>query len=273
MAETLEPAAIAAGLRTGTLPQTIRCLASVGSTMDVARELIATLPPEALPALVTADVQTAGRGRMDRRWEAPAGSALLFSLALRPTWLAPERGVALVWMTATALCEAVADLTGLPAALKWPNDLLLPTAAEGLPPYAKAAGILLEASLGQQGIEWAILGCGVNVSWAPPPEAVRYPATSLAAAAGRPFSRLELLQGLLQRLDHWHGRLMAGAEHELFAAWRARLHGIGEPVRVETADGPVTGRAEGVDEAGALLVREQTGALRAVTAGDVGLTP
>lgn len=238
--------------------------------MDVARELLAALGADDLPLLVTAEEQTMGRGRAGRRWEAPAGTALLLSLALRPAWLPPARGVALVWMLAVALCEAVEEVTALQAHLKWPNDLLLPLGG-GAVAYAKAAGILLEAHLGAQRIEWAILGCGVNVGAAPPAEQTRYPATSLAAAAGRPVSRLALLLALLRRLDSWHGRLAAGDDEALFAAWRARLAGIGAPVRVETPAGLVRGIAEGVDRDGGLLVRDDAGALHTVTAGDVGL--
>jgi BirA family biotin operon repressor/biotin-[acetyl-CoA-carboxylase] ligase len=243
--------------------------------MDVARQLLPTLRDEQLPLLVVADLQTAGRGRLGRRWEAPAGAALLLSLALRPAWLRAERGVALVWMAAVALCEATEAVAPIKAALKWPNDLMLPLPDQQPPTAtsAKAAGILLEVGTGARGLEWAIIGCGVNVSAAPPAEATRYPATSLTAASGRPVSRLALLRALLQRLDHWHGALMAGDEAALFAAWRGRLITVGRPVRIETPGGVLEGFAEGVDSDGALLVRDAAGALQAVTAGDVGLLP
>jgi BirA family biotin operon repressor/biotin-[acetyl-CoA-carboxylase] ligase len=280
MADQFDPTSIAADLRTATLPRAIRCYDVVGSTMDVARQLLPALGDEQLPLLVTADLQTAGRGRLGRSWEAPPGGALLLSLALRPAWLRPERGVALVWMAAVALCEAVEAVAPVAAVLKWPNDLLLPLGDEGgKATYAKAAGILLEVGVGAGGLDWAIIGCGVNVSAAPPAGATRYPATSLSAAAGAPVSRLELLRALLRRLDSWHAALMAGAGshdeakplRELFGAWRGRLATLGQRVRVETPGGPVEGFAEGVDSDGALLVRDAAGALRAVSAGDVGL--
>lgn len=297
----LDPAAIAAGLGTREVPRTIRCHGTVGSTMDLARELLTQLDDSQLPALVVADEQTAGRGRMGRPWVAPPGSALLASLALRPTWLPPDRGVALVWMAAVALCEAVEEVTPLRPGLKWPNDLLVaeggardetgplaelsheqtpqapadqyPRAATPQPARAKAAGILLEMTLGAGGIEAAIIGCGVNVSAAPPPEATRYPATSLAAAAGAPVSRLALLRALLRRLDHWHGELRAGRGDALFEAWRARLVTLGRRVRVETPGGVVEGLAEDVERSGALAVRDAAGGCHLVTAGDVGLAP
>lgn len=273
MSEALEPTMITAELRTATLPRTVRCVAEVGSTMDVARELLTQLPASSLPLLVTAELQTMGRGRLGRRWEAPAGTALLCSLAFRPSWLAPEQAVALVWMTAVSLCEAVAATTSLRPSLKWPNDLMLPlrrVGADGLAGRGKAAGIILETSMGARGLEWAIIGCGVNVSSAPPPEATRYPATSLAAA-GSSVSRLELLQTLLRRLDHWHEALRAGRERELFEAWRGWLGGIGEPTLVTTASGAITGVAEGVADSGALLLRDAQGTLHTISSGDVGL--
>lgn len=275
--EALDPTAILAELGTTTLPRSVRCYTTVGSTMDLARESLATLPDEHLPLLITAELQTSGRGRLGRSWEAPSGTALLASLALRPTWLAPERGAALAWMIAVALCAAVEEVTGIRPGLKWPNDLLVPLRATDTgapspaPAWAKAAGLLLEVSLNAQGFDWAIIGFGVNVSAAPPPTATLYPATSLVEAAGAPVSRLALLRALLRQLDHWHARLIAGDEAALFAAWRARLLTLGQQVSIETANGTVVGSAEDVDRAGGLLVRDATGTLHLITTGDVGL--
>lgn len=284
--DRLTPELILRDLGTTTLPSSVYCYDTVGSTMDLAREWLSRHPEDPGPALITAEVQTSGRGRLGRRWEAPAGAALLTSLALRPSWLAPERLVTLVWMVAVALCEAIETVTTLRPALKWPNDVLLPTgpaettptipgngqdAAKVQPGWAKTAGILLEVSLGAQGLDWAIIGCGINVSAAPPPEASSYPATSIAAAAGAPVARLELLRAFLRRLDHWYTRIGAGDEAALFLAWRARLITLGREVRVETPGGPVTGRAEDVDETGALHVRDGAGNLHVIATGDVGL--
>jgi BirA family biotin operon repressor/biotin-[acetyl-CoA-carboxylase] ligase len=245
----------------------VRCYAQVGSTMDVARELLGSVADEELPLLVQADEQTSGRGRLGRPWVAPPGSALLCSLAIRPGWLAPERAISLVWMAGVALCDAVAEEAGVGAAMKWPNDLLVLTPSG----YAKAAGILLEASSGSQGIEWAIIGMGVNVSASPPPELTRYPASSLSAAAGRPVSRLGLLRALLRHLDRWHSRLIAGEERAMFEAWRRHLHTLGREVSVQLPQGTLVGQAEAVDASGALIIRDHAGALHTITTGDVGL--
>lgn len=250
------------------MPRRVYCYRQVGSTMDEARRLLADGGDEALPLLVQAEAQTSGRGRLGRPWEAPPGSALLLSLALRPSWLIPERAFSLIWMTAVALCEAVAEQTGLVPALKWPNDLLLPTPDGAL---AKGSGILLEASGDGRELAWVIIGIGINVSAAPPAPLTRYPATSLSAACGRPVSRLQLLRSLLRHLDSWHARLIAGAEQPLFEAWRSRLYTLGREVTVQRPQGLLTGYAEGVDHSGALLVRDATGELHTVTTGDVGI--
>ncbi|MFV9504763.1 MAG: biotin--[acetyl-CoA-carboxylase] ligase [Oscillochloridaceae bacterium umkhey_bin13] len=298
----LDPIAITADLATAALPRTVRSYDQVASTQDLARQLLHELDEHQLPVLVLADEQTAGRGRMGRLWVAPAGSALLFSLALRPTWLPPDQGVALVWLIAVALCEAVEDVTPLRPGLKWPNDLLVravgshtndpvagstsplpddptPPAAPALgtqspPPtgsWAKTAGILLEIGLGSAQVDWAIIGCGINLSAAPPAELTRYPATCLDAAAGQTVDRLTLLRALLRRVDAWHERLRHGEGETLFAAWQARLITLGQAVHITAPEGTITGIAEAVNRAGALLVRDQAGILHTITAGDVGL--
>ncbi len=237
--------------------------------MDLAREWLATAASAEVALLVVAEEQTAGRGRQGRRWLAPAGSALLMSLALRPTWLAPAQATALVQLASVALCEAV-EAQGVPSGLKWPNDLLVP-AAPGATAWAKVAGILLETQSDGRQLSSVVIGIGVNISAAPPPELTRYPATSLQQATGQPISRLALLRVLLQRLDAWYTRLEAGDTVELFTAWRSRLRTLGAPVTIELATGVLHGVAEDVDASGALLVRDASGQIQRVSSGDVGL--
>jgi len=267
--DVLDQAAILADLRTATLPRTVRCYAQVGSTMDVARQLLSKLHDDELPLLVQANEQTSGRGRLGRSWKAAPGSALLLSLALRPRWLPPERALSLIWMAGVALCDAVVEQTGLAALLKWPNDLLLPI---GDGAYAKVAGILLEAGFGGNGLDWVIIGIGINVSDFPPPTFTRYPATSLYAATGQTIDRLTLLRTLLCHLDTWHARMIDGDEQPLFDAWRTRLHTLGHTVTVHMPQGTITGWAEAVDRSGALILRDAAGYLHTITTGDVGIS-
>ncbi|WP_129629630.1 biotin--[acetyl-CoA-carboxylase] ligase [Candidatus Oscillochloris fontis] len=264
---SLEPSAILDNLGTHYLPRSVQCYAAVSSTMDVARQQVATLTESELPLLVLADLQNSGRGRLGRTWVAEAGSALLFTLAFRPYWLAPARAFTLVWMAGVALCDAVAEVTGVAAMLKWPNDLLIPTPSGD---YAKAGGILLESNWDGHKIEWVSIGIGVNLQSAPPAHTTRYPTTSLAAATGQAPERIEVLRSLLRHLDHWYGRLRNGEEAALLAAWQQRLHTLGRDVSVQLPHGSLNGYAEAVDADGALHIRDQDGITHVITSGDVG---
>lgn len=271
------------------LPRSIHYYAEVGSTMDVAREHLRHASDAQVPMLILTDFQSTGRGRMQRPWVIPAGSAVIFSLVLRPTWLPSQRATALVWMVGVALCEAIAATTHLQPVLKWPNDVLVPlpttptagAAPAHLPTLAKVAGILVESSstlmpaaggadVQESHLEWAIIGCGLNVNAAPPADTpLRYPATSLAAAAGVAVPRLPLLRVLLQRLDHWYAVLQRGDYEMLFAAWRLLLSTLGRETEVQTESGLLRGVAEDVDSYGALQLRDAAGTLHTVTSGDL----
>jgi BirA family transcriptional regulator, biotin operon repressor / biotin---[acetyl-CoA-carboxylase] ligase len=201
------------------------------STNERARELAALGAPHG--TLVTADEQTAGRGRQGREWVAAPGSSLLLSLVLRsPT-------DALPLAAAVAVCEALP----VDAAIKWPNDIWIGG--------AKVAGILVEARP-QEG--WAVLGVGVNVSDAPDLPHT----TSLGGAVGVE----ELLERLLLALDRWLSRPLP----EVLAAWRSRDALLGETVRWQNG----SGKGVGIDEAGALLVDTGSGVV-ALQAGEVHL--
>ncbi len=254
-------------LPTTELPRRVLCYEQVSSTMDTAREQIGQRSAEEFPLLVLAEEQTAGRGRMGRPWSAPAGSALLFSLVLRPHWLNPADAAALVWMTGVSLCEGIAAVTPLQPRLKWPNDVLLPDAHSGM---RKVAGILLEASSTESRMDWATIGCGLNVHASPPPDSnLLYPAGDLAAALGGPLPRLPLLRAILVRLDHWYNRLHNGERDALFAIWRRLLVTPGQQVRVQTSAGEIAGLAEDVEPSGSLRIVDAAGQIHIVSNGDV----
>jgi BirA family biotin operon repressor/biotin-[acetyl-CoA-carboxylase] ligase len=146
-------------------------------------------PGAAEGAVAVADEQTAGRGRLGRRWLAPAGTSLLCSIQLRPQ-VSPERLPELTGIAARACAEAIAAVTGLEPALKFPNDLLV----DG----RKVAGILAEAREGR-----VVLGVGINVNVPESdlPTEVDRPATSLLVETAREIDRAELLVELLERLE------------------------------------------------------------------------
>jgi BirA family biotin operon repressor/biotin-[acetyl-CoA-carboxylase] ligase len=198
---------------------------------------------------------------------------LLLSVLLRP-YLPPAELFSLTMLAGVALCEAVEQVTSVPAALKWPNDLMLP-ARPGAPPAShKAAGILSEVELASDQTSWVVIGIGINVNWSPAGlvdgRDLAHVATSLANAAGQPIDRAVMLRRLLERIDARYQALRQGRREELFASWRDRVSTIGRSTVVRLADRELQGLVEGVDPSGALLLRDERGVLHTVLAGDVG---
>lgn len=241
--------------------------AQVGSTNHELKKLSedTAVPPG---ALFITDYQTQGRGRFDRRWEAPPASSLLFSLLLRPDWPGEQNG----WLTmiaSLAVAEAIEVQTGLAARIKWPNDVVLPVDGS----WRKVCGILLEGDMTADGrCRQAILGIGINVNI---PAAVLpagiTPATSLWAALGRPVSRLTLLLDVLVRLEDLLDAALDGGSPQ--PAWQNQLMLLGQSITVTYADSgaQLVGTAVGVDEWGHLLVRTVDGRQHTILAADVTL--
>lgn len=253
--------AIRAGLNTRFVGQNLVYLPETGSTNDEARRLAQAGAPQG--TLVITDHQTAGRGRLDRRWLAPPGSSLLMSLVFRPD-LAPHQTQRLTMICGLAVLDAVESETGLRLGLKWPNDVV---AGE-----TKVAGILTEIGLTGYSVDHVVVGVGLNVNLDPAqlPGELLMPAASLSTVLGQNVPRLPLLLAFLRAVE---GRYLAlEASHSPHAEWAARLVTLGRPVVVSDQGGQaVEGLAEAVNADGALLVRLEDGQLRAVLAGDVTL--
>lgn len=217
------------------------------STSERAKALAEVGAPHG--TLVTADAQTAGRGRQGRRWEAAPGAALLASLVLRGV---DERAALLPLAAALAVCDACEAAVPVRCAIKWPNDVWVDR--------RKVAGILVE---GRPHEGWAVLGVGVNVA-APPggfPPALADSATSLELAPG---ASATVLGALLDALGRWLGE----SPPRVIDAWRARDALYGQTVRYQGGQGT----AAGIDEDGALLVETAAGTV-ALDAGEVHLEP
>jgi BirA family biotin operon repressor/biotin-[acetyl-CoA-carboxylase] ligase len=186
--------------------QVIR-LASTPSTQDIAREL-------PVGSCVVTDYQSGGRGRLGRRWEAPAGTGLFASFVL------PGRTLALF-----AAGVATAEACGPEVRLKWPNDLLLGS--------AKLGGLLAERHQDR-----CIVGIGINLHWCPP------------GAARIEMDRDELLTRLGERLERW----VEASDEEVLSAWRLRADTLGRRVRVQFTTETFEGVAEDIATDGALVV-------------------
>jgi BirA family biotin operon repressor/biotin-[acetyl-CoA-carboxylase] ligase len=232
-------------------------LPETGSTNVEARRLAESGAPEG--TLVIADHQTAGRGRLDRRWEAPPASSLLMSLIFRPP-LAAFQVQRLTMICGLAAVEAIESETGLHVDLKWPNDLLIGG--------AKVGGILTEVAVAGERVDYAIVGIGLNVNLDfQQPDGFLMAATSLSQALGQPIARLPLLRAFLRIVDRRYEALKAG--HSPHREWAGRLVTLGKPVTVSDSDAVWGGVAEDVDADGSLLVRLADDRLQVVVAGDV----
>lgn len=257
--ERLTAEAIRRGLLTRVIGRQVMVYSHIGSTSDEAKRLAEAGAPEG--TLVITDEQTAGRGRLQRTWWAPPGTALLMSLIFRPD-LAPHQVQRLTMLCSLAVCDAIAEMTGLTPAVKWPNDVLL----RG----RKVCGILTELGIEGARLAYAVVGMGINVNvdFSGAGELART-ATSLSQELGREVSRLELLRAILVGIEGRYSRLRAGQSPH--AEWMARLATMGQRVIVTTPSEQLSGVAEGVDDDGALLLRDENGALRRILAGDVTL--
>lgn len=237
----------------------IHYLPSTVSTNDVARDLAEKGAPEG--TIVIAESQTRGRGRLDRTWHSPPGTGLYFSIILRPQ-LDPSDLPKITLLAGIAAAEAIEENTGLRPLIKWPNDLLL----EG----KKVAGILAEL-YGDITSPYVILGIGINVHTRLeefPPE-LQEIATSLAMAGGQNISRTNLMQAVLTHLGRWYELFKKGAFQPILDAWRKRCVIIGTHVKILSGEKELEGTVVDVDEAGALLLRDQAGQIQRILSGEV----
>jgi BirA family transcriptional regulator, biotin operon repressor / biotin---[acetyl-CoA-carboxylase] ligase len=231
------------------------------STNTQAKELASAAAPEG--TLVIAEEQTAGRGRMGRRWLSPPYANLLFSLLLRPA-VQVDRVFTLTMTFALSAIEALEACTSISPGIKWPNDLYVN--------HRKLGGILTEFSVVSGAVEYVILGFGLNVNWNPgADEEMLYPATSVEAETGSRVSRTALLAAILRTFERSYIDLLTNGPDPLQQRWNKRCLILGEWVEIETPDGRICGRALGIDREGALMVMDQEGRETAVRCGDVSM--
>ncbi|MFD7532087.1 MULTISPECIES: biotin--[acetyl-CoA-carboxylase] ligase [unclassified Streptomyces] len=249
-------------LRPGGLWTSLDVVETTGSTnSDLARRAAAGLDEG---TVLVAEEQTAGRGRLDRTWTAPARSGLFFSVYLKPGDVPAERWGWLPLLTGVAAATGLARSAGVDTALKWPNDLLV--TVEGV--ERKAGGILAERAG-----DGVVVGMGLNVSLhadeLPAPTAA-----SLALAGAVSTDRETLLRGVLRSLEHWYGQWRAAdgdaAASGLQEAYAAGCATLGRTVRAQLpGDRTLTGEAVAIDGDGRLVLSTDNGLQEPVSAGDI----
>lgn len=266
--DRVTPAEIRSGLTTAVLGHQIEYRESLASTNELAKQFARAGAPEGL--LVIAEEQTGGKGRLGRTWASPPGVGVWMSVVLRPA-LPPYEAARLTLCAAVAVAAAVRTVAGVPAGIKWPNDLVV----DG---FQKLCGILTEMEADWDRVNFAVVGVGINVNTPPaafPPE-LQGKATSLLAAGGQPVARAALVQAVLAGLEEAYRQTLAGHFDRVLDRWRAFNVTLGRDVRIlpVAPDQPeLTGVAEDVDADGALVVRLPGGEVRRVVAGEVSLRP
>ncbi|MFF0214047.1 biotin--[acetyl-CoA-carboxylase] ligase [Streptomyces vinaceus] len=246
----------------GGLWTSVEVVASTGSTNSDLAARAARLPEG---AVLVAEEQTAGRGRLDRSWVAPPRSGLFFSVLLKPGDSVPqERWGWLTLLAGVAVASGLSRAAGVDTALKWPNDLLVTVNGE----ERKTGGILAER-VG----DGVVIGIGLNVTLTdeelPVPEA-----GSLVLAKAAVTDREPLLKAVLRALEQWYGDWRAAggdpAASGLQEAYAADCVTLGRHVRADLPGGrTLTGTAEAVDADGRLVIRTAEDEHEAVGAGDV----
>lgn len=246
-------------LKTALFGQEIHYHEDVGSTNEVAKRL--ALQGARQGCLVIAERQSRGRGRLGRRWYSPEGG-LWFSVVLRPTVNA-AKVPKLALMAAVAVSKAISEALGLRVEIKWPNDILI----RG----RKVCGILAEATLKGENLQFVVLGVGlnVNINVQALPREVRESATSLNKVAGRKVDRNELLCRCLTWLGHFYQMFQSGKFNLILEEWWKQASFFGDDIEVRGLAETIRGRAIDVDKDGALILELTDGTRCKVLSGDI----
>ncbi len=213
--------------------------------------------------VVLADAQSGGKGRRGRVWSSPAGVNLYCSVVLRPA-IMPHEAPQLTFLSAVAVARAIELTTNLTPEIKWPNDLLISG--------KKVAGLLNEMSAETDGINFVILGIGVNLNMTAGqlPDDLRHPATSLLLEAGSGVDRSRFVSTVLNELDRLYRDFLANGFGPVREEWQHRCNANGRRVIVSDSGTACTGGMfVGIDADGSLLLRSDDTILHRITCGDV----
>ena len=262
MGDELGTESLATQLGTRWLGRWHQHVASCSSTNDLAAEAARAGCPEG--AIVTADAQTGGRGRLGRSWHSPPGENLYLSIILRPRRPAPE--IPPLTLLAGGAFAAGLRTLGFDVQVKWPNDLLLTVG--GAP--RKLGGILTEAGSEGARITHVVVGLGLNVNTPPDafPDDLRARATSLLAASGRAHARATVLARLLEAMEPAYQRFVSDGPPAAVELWTTHAD-LGRRWRVVVNGRPLDGVAAGVAPDGSLLLRDDVGVVHAIAAGEI----
>lgn len=223
-------------------------LSQCSSTNDLAKESAEMGEPHG--TIYRCDTQTSGRGKEGKKWFSVARKGLYFSVILKP-----ENDISLCWLpyvSGISVCEGVKELFGLDPLIKWPNDVYL----KG----KKFGGILIESSFGNEGIDYAIVGIGINVNHDKEdfPMELREKATSIKMVTRKEVDGESLFDKIIEKLDFWYEKL---ASNQIFSIHKILLSlsfiQIGSQIEIFDGDRRIKGKFKGFDTQGALLLEAE----------------
>jgi BirA family biotin operon repressor/biotin-[acetyl-CoA-carboxylase] ligase len=228
----------------------------IDSTMDMAMKLALEGEPEG--TVICAEGQTKGRGRLQREWISPKYKGIYLSLILRPEVL-PNQSPILTLLVSVSICQAINKITSVLPSIKWPNDILVND--------KKIGGILTELNAEQDKINFAIIGIGINVNTQKsilPPNA-----SSLSYEAKKNFSRIDLVKEILRDIEYFYLLFKEEGALPIIKKWREFSSLTGERVKVICQKERLAGVVLDIDSDGGLVIREDSGFIKKVMAGDV----
>lgn len=264
--DILSKSEIASRLHTKWAGRKLYYLESTGSTNTDAKRLAEEGEPHG--TTIVANMQTAGRGRRGRTWQSPAGANTYFTILLKPDF-SPDKASMLTLVMALSVAEAIEEITGLKADIKWPNDIVVHK--------KKVVGMLTEMSITPEmdEIQYVVIGVGTNVNYDSPedfPEELRPTATSLRMEAGHLLNRAALTERMLARFEVNYEKFEETLDLSgLMDSYEKHLINVGAQVRVLDPAGEYTGISRGINAVGELLVEKENGETINVYAGEVSV--
>lgn len=245
------------GLKTHRFGSKIYSFDSIDSTNNCAKAIAACGATEG--TVIIAEQQTAGKGRMGRPWQANPNENLTFSIVLRPQGSADAMNLLPLYV-AVGVAEAIERTTGIQVECKWPNDLLINS--------KKVAGILIEGSLKQNALEYAVVGVGLNVNQKTFSGELEQKATSLYLASGKEIDRSVLFREILRSLEGRYRDASSGGFTSVLPEWLSRCRMINQEISVSLHGQVLSGVVKGLNNEGALIL-QANGTEKTLFAGDV----
>lgn len=212
--------------------------------------------------LAVAEYQSAGKGRLGRRWTAPSGSSVMMTILLRPDF-EPQYAPMLTVVMGLSVAQA-AERMGVETSIKWPNDVVVSR--------KKICGILTEMSVEEGKIRYVVIGVGINVNLDALPEELADKATSLYLETGKTYDRNEMVSCVMERFEENYERFVKSGDLSLLQEdYNRMLANYGQPVRVLDPLAPYEGIARGINQKGELIVEKTDGTAVNVSAGEVSV--